>query len=102
MIIAHRSFLAYNWQEEQENTRRYKISQPPEYRPDRVQVPVVLFWSDRDVFASEADVERLEKELPHLKNTNKLSFNHIDYLWGKNAYSELYLPICDALKNFRI
>lgn len=99
-MISKKTFLAYNWQEEQENLSRYNINQPPEYNLFNMNVPTVLFWSDQDTFASEADVDRLKKELPQLKMTYKLGLAHIDYLWGQDAPTELYNPICDVLKQY--
>ena len=77
--------------------RRYDISQPPLYSLSNVKVPTVIFWSNRDAFASIADVERLQRELPHVQCVHKVDFCHIDYLWGERAEFELYRPIGDTL-----
>ena len=79
---------------------RYNIPQPPQYRLDQVKVPVVIFWSDEDAFASVADVARLRAELPDLRAAHQLTFSHIDYLWGERAARELYHPLGDILQQF--
>ena len=96
-MICKRNFQAYNWTKEAENMRRYDISQPPLYSLSNVKVPTVIFWSDRDSFASISDVERLQRELPHVHSVNMVDFCHIDYLWGERAEAELYRPIGDIL-----
>ena len=96
-MICKKNFQAYNWTKEAENMRRYDISQPPLYSLSNVKVPTVIFWSNRDAFASIADVERLQRELPHVQNVHKVDFCHIDYLWGERAEFELYRPIGDTL-----
>ena len=99
-MITKKSFLAYNWSAESENVNRYQMGHPPKYFLELVKVPIAIFWSDRDTFASQADVETLRKKLPNLKQVHKLEFCHIDYLWGERADKELYHPIGDVLKKF--
>ena len=96
-MICNKNFQAYNWTKEAENVRRYEIPQPPLYSLSDVNVPTVIFWSNRDSFASISDVERLQRELPHVQCVHKVDLCHIDYLWGEKAEAELYHPIGDIL-----
>ena len=64
-----------------------------------MDVPCVLFWSERDNLASFADVKRLRAELRNLKSVVKVDLSHIDYLWGKNVHEELYQKIIASLSS---
>ena len=79
---------------------RYNISEAPVYSLSNVRVPVIIYWSDRDIFASKADVDRLQKDLPNLLEIHQLDFCHIDYLWGEKADIELYKPLGIRIKHF--
>ena len=98
-MINQKSFAAYDWRVEDENTKRYKITKPPNYVITEMDVPCVLFWSERDNLASFADVKRLRGELRNLKSVVKVDLSHIDYLWGKNAHEELYQKIIALLSS---
>ena len=99
-MICKKNFQAYNWTLEDENVNRYNISKPPLYSLSNVKVPTVIFWSDRDAFASYSNVKRLQNELPNLQSIYHVDFCHIDYLWGENAWNELYRPIGSVLSGF--
>ena len=99
-MISQKTFQAYTWTAEAENMDRYNISEAPTYSLGKVEVPVILYWSDRDTFASKTDVDRLQKELPNLMETHQLDFCHIDYLWGEKADTELYQPLGEKIKNY--
>ena len=96
-IINQKSFAAYNWGEEEENMKRYQVTKPPNYVITEVDVPCILFWSERDTMASFTDVKRLREELRNLKSVEKVDLSHIDYLWGENAHEELYQKIITSL-----
>jgi len=99
-MITKKSFLAYNWSAEEENVTRYQVCQPPKYHLELVKVPTVLFWSEKDAFASVADVVTLRNHLPDLRQVEKVKLCHIDYLWGETADTELYHPIGNVLQKF--
>ena len=99
-MVNQKSFAAYNWRVEEENLARYQISKPPSYVITQMDVPCVLFWSEKDNMASFADVKRLREELRNLKSVEKVDLSHIDYLWGENAYEELYQKILTAINLF--
>ena len=96
-MINQKSFAAYNWREEEENMKRYQVTKPPNYVITEVDVPCILFWSERDTLASFDDVKRLREELRNLKSVEKVDLSHIDYLWGENAHEELYQKIITSL-----
>ena len=99
-MISQKTFQAYTWTAEEENVDRYNISEAPVYSLSNVRVPVIIYWSDRDIFASKADVDRLQKDLPNLLEIHQLDFCHIDYLWGEKADIELYKPLGIRIKHF--
>ena len=77
--------------------KRYQVTKPPNYVITEMDVPCILFWSERDTMASFADVKRLRDELRNLKSVEKVDLSHIDYLWGENAHEELYQKIITSL-----
>ena len=97
-MINQKSFAAYDWVEEG-NLARYQNTEPPNYVITKMDVPVVLFWSEKDTMASFADVKRLREELRNLKSVEKVDLSHIDYLWGDNVQEELYQKILTSLSS---
>ena len=105
------SFLRFHVrvQEHQNNEKVHIIlsiflqAVPPIYDLGAVNVPMYLYYGDRDWLATSADVEN--SILPSLKQdclkaTVKLTdFNHIDFVWGSRAADEVYKPIVDTIKN---
>ena len=96
-MVKQKTFSAYNWSSSEENIRRYNISQPPVYDISSVDVPISIFWSEKDGISTFENVKRLMTELTNLKSVEKVELSHIDYLWGENAYQELYNKIVSSI-----
>lgn len=87
-----------------ENLKIYGSTQPPKYDLEKVKPPVAVFYSENDFLTDPTDVKKLVDRLPHVIETRKIEyskFNHIDYLWGRDARTILYNSILAVLKRFR-
>merc|ERR1711962_139840 len=87
----------YGWNE---NMRRYHNPHPPSYHLVDMKVPTAIFNSDLDWLSTPVDVEKhLRYGLPDLLayqfNEN---WNHMDYMWAKNAPELVYEKIFKLLK----
>ncbi|KAM0731929.1 Lipase 3 [Formica fusca] len=85
------------------NLNLYGSTQPPKYNLERIKVPVAIFYSDNDFLTHYSDVQKLVNGLPNVIEVKKVpyeKFNHIDYLWGRDARTLLYNRIVIVLKKF--
>ncbi|KAL0116201.1 hypothetical protein PUN28_011209 [Cardiocondyla obscurior] len=85
------------------NLALYGSAQPPKYTLERVKIPVAIFYSENDFITHRTDVQKLVDNLPNVIHTEKIAyekFNHIDYLWGRDAKTILYNSIAAVLKRF--
>ncbi|KYN02783.1 Lipase 3 [Cyphomyrmex costatus] len=85
------------------NLTLYGSTQPPKYTLERVKVPVVIFYSENDFINHRTNVQKLAENLPNVIQTEKIAyekFNHIDYLWGRDARTILYNNIVTVMKKF--
>uniref|UniRef100_A0A914EG39 Lipase n=1 Tax=Acrobeloides nanus TaxID=290746 RepID=A0A914EG39_9BILA len=92
----------YDYQNAKDNQNHYGQAKPPLYDFTKINGDIYLYWSPPDWLATEKDIE--EFLLPTLnpniiKGNNKLEdFNHLDFIWGLRAPSEVYEPIIDVIK----
>ncbi|XP_032664161.1 lipase 3-like [Odontomachus brunneus] len=99
-LITSKSFQKYDHGAEL-NKALYGSIKPPEYNLSKVKTPVTIFYSDNDFLTHTTDVLKLAKKLPNVKQVKKIQydkFNHIDYLWGRDAKTLLYINIVKILK----
>ncbi|CAG4979224.1 unnamed protein product [Colias eurytheme] len=85
---------------ESNNPRVYGSPTPPEYDLSKVTVPITLFWSENDLLSSEKDVQMLYDRLPATTRMYKIAdpeFNHLDYLWAKDAPTLLNKKLLEYL-----
>ncbi|XP_011695877.1 PREDICTED: lipase 3-like [Wasmannia auropunctata] len=101
-LILSGSFRKYDYGTKA-NLILYGSTQPPKYTLERVKVPVAIFYSENDFITHRTDVQKLADNLPNVIQTEKIAyekFNHIDYLWGRDARTILYNSIVTVLKKF--
>ncbi|KOC66701.1 Lipase 3 [Habropoda laboriosa] len=87
-----------------ENLKMYGSTQPPKYDLKEVKTPVAIFYSENDFLTDPADVKKLTDRLPNVIQTKKIEyskFNHIDYMWGRDARTLLYNAVVTALRKIR-
>lgn len=87
-----------------ENFKRYGSTQPPKYNLEKIKVPVAIFYGENDFLTHPLDLQKLVDKLPNVIEIKKIDypkFNHIDFLWGRDAKVLLYNCIVAVLKRFR-
>jgi len=84
------------------NEHIYQQDKPPEYDVTKITTPIVLYWGSQDYLADPQDVKELSQKLPNLAgNVNLPHFNHMDFIWGLKAASDVYNPVYeDILHDF--
>ncbi|XP_015114439.1 lipase 3 [Diachasma alloeum] len=86
-----------------DNLKKYGTLTPPKYDISKIKVPIACFYGDNDWLADVGDVKRFYAKLPNgisIQRVNLTSFNHIDFLWAKDAPGLLYDPTIDIIKSF--
>ena len=86
------------------NLKIYGSTQPPKYDLEKVKTPITIFYSENDFLTDPTDITKLTDRLPNVTEIRKieyLKFNHVDFLWGRDAKILLYNAVLTVLKNFR-
>ncbi|XP_014486359.1 PREDICTED: lipase 3-like isoform X2 [Dinoponera quadriceps] len=99
-LINSKSFQKYDHGAKLNKTL-YGSTVPPEYNLSKVKTPVTIFYSENDFLTHTTDVLKLARKLPNIIQVKKIKyekFNHIDYLWGRDAKALLYTKIVKVLK----
>lgn len=92
-------FRKYDYGAE-ENLKIYGQTVPPKYNISNIKPEVYFMYGMNDWLASYIDVEILAKNVPNLQGLYKVpmdSFNHIDFIFGKDADTLIYQPILKLL-----
>lgn len=83
------------------NLFTYNRSAPPQYNLKNCTVPVAIIYSDKDTLTFTRDILRLPHELPNVIEMRRVeddTFNHIDFVWAKDAKEIVYDHIVDLMK----
>ncbi|XP_015182224.1 PREDICTED: lipase 3-like isoform X2 [Polistes dominula] len=86
-----------------QNLKKYGSSQPPKYDLRKVKVPVAIFYGENDSLTHFSDVQKIIDKLPNVIETKKIEyskFNHVDFLWGRDAKKLVYNNVVAVLKRF--
>ncbi|XP_064619780.1 gastric triacylglycerol lipase-like [Lineus longissimus] len=98
-LINSKKFQMYNYGSKSENEKHYKQDTPPEYHPENVNIPVALFYGDKDKLADKGDVAELIPKLKKLIKAVEIPiFEHLDFIWAMNAVDPVYKPMLDMMK----
>ncbi|CAK1553107.1 unnamed protein product [Leptosia nina] len=84
------------------NAQVYGTILPPRYNMTEVKVPVFLYHSDDDWMAHPADVERLRKELPDVRDFYRVPvehFSHMDFQFSRRAPEVINERLVQSIKN---
>ncbi|CAH1156091.1 unnamed protein product [Phaedon cochleariae] len=103
-IRDHGRFQQYDYGLEG-NLIKYGTPSPPLYKMEKVKSKVYLMYAEMDNLASATDVRILSRELKNLVGLYKVPlrvFNHVDFIFGKDAYSLVYKKVLEVMKNFTI
>lgn len=72
---------------------------PPNFPLERVNSSALLFYSPTDPHTPRVNIQTLQDHLPNapLKIRVVPEFNHIDFIWGKNAWNLVYKFIVEHI-----
>ncbi|KAL6431798.1 hypothetical protein ACFW04_007357 [Cataglyphis niger] len=79
----------------------YNSTEPADYDLTNITVPIALFYSDNDLLVSAEDVKRLYRLLPNVVDMYEVpwaKFNHVDFMWAKDAPKLVYKRILELMK----
>lgn len=99
-LFGKRRFLKYDYGPKR-NFDIYKRSTPPEYKLENCKVRVGIIYSEIDTLVPAKDVRRLPNELSNLIELRRVddnTFNHIDFVWAKDAKELVYAYVLDWMK----
>jgi len=98
--IRKKAFQAYDYGSKAKNEKHYNQSTPPIYNPQLINIPTAIFYGGNDALADPTDVKIL---IPLLKNLIFQlyipSYAHLDFVWGENAYIDIYPQVLQIIKN---
>ncbi|KAI4494095.1 hypothetical protein M0802_009249 [Mischocyttarus mexicanus] len=86
-----------------ENFQKYGSTQPPKYSLEKIKVPVAIFYGENDFLTHSLDVQKIIDKLPNVIEAKKIEyskFNHVDFLWGRDAKTLVYNRVVAVLKRF--
>ena len=82
------------------NMEKYNQRTAPLYNITNMKVPVALYWADKDWLADPKDVDYIRNRVPDLVDHFQcLDWNHLDFLWAKNANTLLYERLLKLLRS---
>ncbi|MEW5299402.1 MAG: hypothetical protein WDW36_002421 [Sanguina aurantia] len=83
------------------NQRQYGQLRPPQYDLSLVKTPIALFTGGQDKLVTPPDLEYLLEALPAgvlVAHHKTPTFQHLDYVWGKNAAEMVYDKVVALLQ----
>ncbi|CAG9840494.1 unnamed protein product [Diabrotica balteata] len=85
------------------NMIEYGTKTPPLYNITSIRTPIYLMYAMNDWLSNPEDVFRFASGLKNLAGLYKIkmdSFNHVDYIFGKDAETLVYQPLIKFLSNY--
>lgn len=80
------------------NMKQYGSDTPPAYPIDKITLPIALLSGDNDWLSSVQDAEELYLDLVNpIEHIIIHDFDHLDFLFGKNARNKVYEKILQLL-----
>ncbi|KAJ8664590.1 hypothetical protein QAD02_006252 [Eretmocerus hayati] len=86
------------------NKEKYSMPNPPDVNISKILVPIKLISARNDLLTHSLDILKLKQKLPKVMLDFKVKdpeFNHIDFLYAKNARREVYDHLIHNMKNFK-
>ncbi|KAL6431826.1 hypothetical protein ACFW04_007359 [Cataglyphis niger] len=83
------------------NLLMYNSAEPPDYNLTNITVPIALFYGVNDWIIEVSGVEKLSRLLPNVVDMYKVpwsKFNHLDFVWAKDAPILVYKRILELMK----
>ena len=84
------------------NFYHYHSLSPPRYKVDKIKTELVLFSGGNDSLADPTDVAWLASQLKSVaKHVIIPEYNHLDFIWGKDANQKVYEKIMKMARNYK-
>ncbi|KAK5978735.1 hypothetical protein GCK32_008193 [Trichostrongylus colubriformis] len=90
---------------EKRNLATYGQKIPPSYEFRNIStIPIYLFAGGNDILANNQDINGFL--LPRIGSSVQLNvhlpdYNHLDFIWGINAVTDVYKPIANLIRESR-
>ncbi|XP_038064773.1 uncharacterized protein LOC119735144 [Patiria miniata] len=98
-MVSSGEFQMYDYGTKKRNMARYNQTTPPLYYPEKISVPVSLYWGGQDWLADPKDVELLIPRLRNLRESIYIpQYDHLDFIWGTDAPQWVYEPIIETIR----
>ncbi|XP_055715506.1 lipase 3-like [Phlebotomus papatasi] len=84
------------------NSVKYRKQTPPIYPLRSITAPIALYYSENDWLATIADVKKLRVKLKNVIGKYLVplpKFNHLDFIWAKDARSLLYNKVLHIMNS---
>lgn len=85
----------------EKNLLIYNTTEPPDYNLTNITIPIALFYADNDWLVNTLDAKKLYSLLPNVLDLYRVSFskfNHLDFIWGKDAFELVYKRLLKLMK----
>ncbi|XP_046584376.1 lysosomal acid lipase/cholesteryl ester hydrolase-like [Haliotis rubra] len=99
--VRSKAFQMYDYGSAADNQKHYNQSTPPLYDVNKMDTPVYLFYAENDWLADVQDVKLLMSKLTRGQLQGSFyvpKWNHLDFIWGKDAATVVYKNIIDIIK----
>jgi lysosomal acid lipase/cholesteryl ester hydrolase len=88
----------------EKNMLLYNSTQPPEYELTKLQnmtIDIFITTTSGDPYCLKEDFKMMLETFKNAKIFTKDvgNYNHLDYLWGKNAHVDIYADILNFLND---
>jgi lysosomal acid lipase/cholesteryl ester hydrolase len=87
----------------EKNLELYGQEEPPHYDISKITAPVAFYWGENDWLGVKSDVYRMAELMPNLVRkyrANHDKFNHMDFLYARDAVTLLYETTEEFMKMF--
>ncbi|XP_072485057.1 gastric triacylglycerol lipase-like isoform X3 [Notamacropus eugenii] len=98
--IRSKRFEIYDWGSPALNMKYYNQSTPLPYDTSKVKVPTAIWFGGKDLLSGPKDVKQLLSKLPNVIHQKLIPhYNHFDFVWGNDTYSQIYSEIIAILNH---
>ncbi|XP_023014048.2 gastric triacylglycerol lipase isoform X1 [Leptinotarsa decemlineata] len=97
-------FSPFDYGNETHNMQKYNESIPAPYNLSMVTHPVLLYYGSGDILVTEEDIISTLQKLPNSLGKFQVpfeNFNHMDFMWGKDAKELLYDKLIVMMDKYR-